>query len=162
MGTFFISLAAVLFTIDLLLKQQIDEEFDGEEEKELIPERIVIRKVYNKGFLLHFMEKYPLVIKGVSAILGILTVLYDAVLFMKKGKWLRKFGMAVFTAGALSNLFDRLVRGKVIDYIGFRSKKRFLARLTVNLADIFIVFGTVLISLLDIFGRNKRKKKDVQ
>lgn len=152
-------LASILFALDMLLKQHVEENYSCEDEEELVPNKIVVRKVYNKGFLLHFMDQYPLIMKGVSASLGVGIVIYNVALFMKKGKWMRKLGMAVFTAGAASNVFDRLVRGKVIDYIGFRSKNQFLSKLTINLADIFIVFGTVVIAALNIIGKKKIKKK---
>ena len=59
----------------------------------------------------------------------------------------RKLGMAILGAGASSNIFDRLSRGKVIDYIGIRSKNQFLARLTANLGDFYILLGAVLLAL---------------
>lgn len=156
MSILIIGSAAVLFALDMLLKQYVEETYDGEEEAELVQDKIVVRKVYNKGFLLHFMDQYPLVMKGVSALLGVGLALYNIVLFMKKGRGLRKFATAIFTAGAASNVFDRLVRGKVIDYIGFRCKNKFFSRLTINLADVFIVFGAIVISVLDIWGRKRR------
>ena len=55
--------------------------------------------------------------------------------------------MAILGAGASSNIFDRLSRGKVIDYIGIRSKNQFLARLTANLGDLYILLGAFLLAL---------------
>ena len=48
-------------------------------------------------------------------------------------------------------VYDRVIRGKVIDYIGFRSKYKFLSRITANLADFYVVIGGVLAAL----GRKK-------
>ena len=67
--------------------------------------------------------------------------------FARKGHFTEKLGMAILGAGASSNIFDRLSRGKVIDYIGIRSKNQFLARLTANLGDFYILLGAVLLAL---------------
>lgn len=145
-------ISLLLFITDVLLKQHIEETIELDEEKELIPEKIVIRKVYNEGFMLHFLDKYPYLIKIITGVMGIGVAVYNVRLFMKKRHFAEKLGLSVFTAGAASNIFDRLVRGKVIDYIGFRSKNSFLSRLTVNLADVFIVVGAVILMLKSILG----------
>ena len=114
-GTF-----TILLGLDVLLKQHVEETIRPGEEKELPGGKVVIRKVYNKGFLLNSLESHPALIKTVSILAG---------------------------AGASSNIFDRLSRGKVIDYIGIRSKNQFLARLTANLGDFYILLGAVLLAL---------------
>ena len=43
---------------------------------------------------------------------------------------------------------------KVIDYIGFQSKNKFLSSLTANLADFYIVIGAVLVGI----GRIGKKR----
>ena len=53
--------------------------------------------------------------------------------------------MVFLSAGAASNIYDRLERGKVIDYIGVKSRNKFLSRLTANLADMYVALGAVLI-----------------
>ncbi|KMZ55899.1 signal peptidase II [Dorea sp. D27] len=139
-----IGILALLFSADMLLKQHVEENLDSGEEKELVREKIVLRKVYNEGFMLHTLDRHPRLIKSVTGAMGAALLVYDVLLSAKKGHRVEKLGAAIFSAGACSNIFDRLVRGKVIDYIGFRSKNDFLSRLTVNLADIFIVAGLVL------------------
>ena len=75
--------------------------------------------------------------------------------------------MVFVTAGAVSNIYDRLARGKVIDYFGVKSKSRFLSDLTANLADIYVTVGAVIITVCDLgcgrknkeIGRKRNKKK---
>lgn len=144
----------VFLCVDMGIKQYIEDTFDRQEERKCIVPKIVLRKVYNRGFLLSTLEKYPKIVRGVSAVTGVVILFYDFLLFLKKGKWLEKTGMVFLTAGAASNIYDRLVRKKVIDYIGFRSKNKFLSSLTANLADFYIVIGAVLIGI----GRIGKKK----
>ncbi|MFA6169939.1 MAG: signal peptidase II [Candidatus Margulisiibacteriota bacterium] len=56
--------------------------------------------------------------------------------------WTLKLGLALLLGGTLGNLFDRLVRHYVIDYIDFKVWPVF------NLADIMIDLGVGLIILV--------------
>lgn len=144
----------VLLCVDMGIKQYIEDTFDRREERKCIVPGLVLRKVYNRGFLLSTLEKYPKIVQGVSAVTGVVILFYDLLLFLKKGKWVEKTGMIFLTAGAASNIYDRLVRKKVIDYIGFQSKNKFLSNLTANLADFYIVIGAVLVGI----GRIGKKR----
>lgn len=152
-------IAALLFGVDLLLKQYVEENMDCGEEIEAVKDKVILRKVYNKGFMLHALERYPWLVRGSAAFLGAVLFIYDVLLSGKKGRRVEKAGTAIFSAGAYSNIFDRLVRGKVIDYIGFKSKSGFLSRLTVNLADLCIVAGLAVMTLGKLFtGAGPRSK----
>ncbi len=144
----------VFLCVDMGIKQYIEDTFDRREERKCIVLGLVLRKVYNRGFLLSTLEKYPKIVQGASAVTGVVILSYDLLLFLKKGKWLEKTGMIFLTAGAASNIYDRLVRKKVIDYIGFQSKNKFLSSLTANLADFYVIIGAVLVGI----GRIGKKR----
>ena len=114
----------MLVCVDMGIKQYIEENFEEEEERETILDKVVLRKVYNKGFCFNTLDKKPELVRKTSGILCAGLAIYDAWLFLKKGKWLRKFGMVFLTAGAISNTYDRLIRGKVIDYIESSGKQQ--------------------------------------
>lgn len=138
-------LLAALAGIDLGIKQYIEDDFEkGEERSTKIP-GIVLRKVYNKGFLLNLLEQYPRVVRAGSILTMSVIAAYDGWLLSRKGRWLHKLGMLLVTAGAISNIWDRLYRGKVVDYIGFQSKRKFFRKLTANLADLYVAAGTLLV-----------------
>lgn len=101
-------LLVVLVCVDMGIKQYIEENFEEEEERETILDKVVLRKVYNKGFCFNTLDKKPELVRKTSGILCAGLAIYDAWLFLKKGKWLRKFGMVFLTAGAISNTYDRL------------------------------------------------------
>lgn len=139
-----IGTAFFIFVTDMLIKQSVEENIDEKNVKPVFGGRVVIRKVYNKGMILNVLDGYPKQVTAISAVLGILMAGYDIVLLLRRGHYLEKIGMMLFTGGALSNIFDRIVRGKVIDYFGFRTKWRSFNRITFNLGDVFIMLGAVL------------------
>lgn len=140
-GLLFLSLTIV----DLGIKQYIEENFENGEERETRVSKLVLRKIYNKGFAFHTLDRYPWVIRWTSIILGVAITIYDVWLALQKGRWLEKVGMAFLSAGAVSNIYDRLVRGKVIDYIGFKSKWKKLRTTTPNLADFYVAIGAIAV-----------------
>lgn len=147
-----IGIAALVFSLDAILKQTVEDTFRQKEERELAGGRVILRKVYNKGAMLNLLQDYPRIIAGTSAAIGAAALLYDTVLLRRPRRFIRKLGMMLFTGGALSNIFDRLVRGKVIDYIGFRTRWRRLTSITYNIGDFAIFAGTFLVLL----SRGKR------
>ncbi len=141
------SLFLALVCTDMGIRQYIEDTYQEREEHETILGRVVLRKVYNKGFLLNTLEDRPEIVKGASAAAGAGVLVYDVWLFLRKGRIFRKLGMVFLSAGAFGNVFDRLVRGKVIDYIGIKSKSKHLSRLTANLADFYAVAGAVIVAV---------------
>lgn len=129
---------------DMGAKQYIEDTFKPGEERKTIFGKIVLRKVYNRGFMMNTLEKYPELVKGASAAAGLLVAGYDGWLLAKKGHRIKKLGMTLLSAGAFSNIYDRLIRGKVIDYIGVDSEKKKASKITVNLADLYIFTGALL------------------
>lgn len=81
-----------------------------------------------------------------SAAAGILTWL----LCRDEGRKADRIGFALITAGGLSNLYDRLKRGYVVDYFSIRCK--YLEKVVFNLGDFFIFAGSALIAAFDLLG----------
>lgn len=143
----------VLIVTDMGMKQYVEENLKKGEERETKISKVILRKVYNRGFAFHVLDQYPWLIRGSSMILGAMIAIYDIVLCLQKGRWLEKIGMAFLSAGAVSNIYDRLVRGKVIDYIGFKSKWKKLRTTTPNLADFYVAIGAITIFIARILKR---------
>lgn len=141
----------VLVCVDMGVKQYIEDFFEPKEERETMSSHVMLRKVYNRGFILDTLDQYPKLVQRSSLILGIVLLVYDLRLFLTKGRRLEKLGLTLLSAGAFSNIYDRVIRGKVIDYIGFKSKWKSLSRITANLADFYVLIGSVLA----VLGRRK-------
>ena len=52
-------LLVVLVCVDMGIKQYIEENFEEEEERETILDKVVLRKVDNKGFCFNTLDKMP-------------------------------------------------------------------------------------------------------
>ena len=63
-------------------------------------------------------------------------------LFTKKGCVAQKIGLSMVLGGAISNLYDRLVKGYVVDYFSIEFKR--LKKVIFNLGDIFVFLGSLV------------------
>ncbi len=67
-----------------------------------------------------------------------------------------RIALAMILGGALGNIIDRMIRGFVVDFLDFGiATYRWY---TFNVADIFIVSGCILLSILIIFFEIKEDK----
>ena len=76
-------LLVVLVCVDMGIKQYIEENFEEEEERETILDKVVLRKVYNKGFCFNTLDKKPELVRKTSGILCA-CLLYTSVFFFGK------------------------------------------------------------------------------
>ena len=159
MNKYFGGLFLVFTTFDMGIKQYVEETFKKGEKRATVIPGLELRRVHNKGFFLDSLDKYPKIVKNVSVILGGLIAIYDYQLFTKRGKWGKKFGMTILSAGAFSNIFDRLIRGYVVDYLGVKNSK--LSKITANLADLYIAVGCSILPAIKgkTEGRNANTDK---
>ena len=139
-----ISVTACLAMLDITMKSVIEGYLKQGEERTAFGGKVVLRKVYNKGFCLNILKNKPEIVKYTSAYAAVILTIYQLFTLLRKGRFGKKAGLSLLTAGAWSNTFDRWLRGYVIDYVGFETKKEKLTRLTYNLADFFIAAGVVL------------------
>ena len=139
----FCTIAAASAALDLGIKQYVTEG----EDRELAGGRLVLRRVYNRGAAFNLLEKSPQFVTKLSAWLGAVLLVRDVFLMRKKGHTAEKTGMMLLTGGALSNLYDRIMRGKVVDYLAVKSRWKRLSRLTFNLGDVCIAAGALLAAL---------------
>lgn len=152
---------AGLFAADQLLKTYAEQNLDKKEERKLAGP-VVLRRVHNKGLCLGLLSGNQTVVRYLSlAAAGIVSVCQAAALFVRKGFW-KKRGLALMSAGAWSNTFDRFARGCVVDYVGFKVKDPEIAKVTYNLGDFFIAAGTVILSLCSVFSPSNKKKEKIQ
>lgn len=145
-------IVAVLFAGDFFLKRQVDKRIEKEERKEICNGKIIVRKYYNKGAALNFMEKSPKVLRtvcgGMILMLGIIWYL----LLRNKKNPVVLLGISMILGGGASNLYDRITRGHVVDYFSFRTPWERLNRVVFNISDMFIFLGSIL---MVIFGSKK-------
>lgn len=146
----FICIGAMIFVIDLLLKESIEQQDQETFPRELEKSqgKILLYRNHNEGFPFGFLKEKPELVKNVplimiSALAGILLWLLP-----KKGQILEKTALTFAIGGGLSNLYDRLVRGYVVDYFSIQWKK--LKKVVFNLGDLFIFLGAALLLISEL------------
>lgn len=143
-------LIAIVLLADQGMKD-IVERTEGEKFPKAIEETggmVVLHKNHNDGFPFGFLGKYPVLVKQipimvVSAAAGVFGWLYG-----RRGHSVEKLGFAMLLGGGLSNLYDRLVRGYVVDYFSIQWKK--LKNVVFNLGDLFVFAGALLVVAAEI------------
>ena len=117
------TLAAAVFTAaaDLKIKDVM---------REISPEQVI----YNKGFAANRLDNHP---RAVALVSAALTAVLAASLFGKKIHPCEELADGLLLGGALSNTGERIVRGKVTDYIP-------LGRYVYNIGDLAIYAGSLI------------------
>ncbi len=152
----FVGESIVLAALDQSLKSYAEQNLASGEEKHLT-DRIVLRRVKNKGMCLNFLQDRPDAVKVISTFAALAVTGMQAAGLFRKGHFLRKKGLALLSAGAWSNTFDRWTKGGVVDYIGIKCTNEKVSAITYNLADFFIFAGNVILVATALFPRRKRK-----
>lgn len=150
----YILIIVAFVIVESRIKGFIETNVSSEENREILKGKVIIRKYYNEGAFLNFLENKKELVKTVSGILLGLLLLLFAIMLPKKGNKDFKLGLALVLGGAISNVSDRFNRGKVIDYFSFNCKK--LKSIVFNLADMAIFLGSFLMLLSSVFT-GKRK-----
>ena len=140
----FFLVALGIFAGDQILKREVEKRFNRGEEKPALGGKLLLRRVYNKGAALNLLDEKPDLVRRISETIGAGLLILDVIMFRKKGRFLEKAGLAFLTGGALSNAWDRTIRGKVIDYFGFKTPWEKVTNITYNIADFFIFIGSFL------------------
>lgn len=150
-------LAAALFAADQSLKYLSRQ---NELPETMISERhIRLTHLENDGLLFgkHRGEKN---ITTAVPCLSFLAMLAELLPGIRNRSAAEKSGIALILAGGVSNIFDRLTRGSVTDYIQFPHLPWKKARTLVwNLADFLLLIGGAIVTVCEIAGWFRRKKK---
>ncbi|MBT9170919.1 MAG: Lipoprotein signal peptidase [Actinobacteria bacterium] len=141
------ALALLVVLLDQLTKYLINGNLPLGDSLPLIPGVLHITHVDNPGaaFGLFQNQRLLLIIISLVAIAFIL-------LFHRRSRsesiWV-PFGLGLALGGAIGNLIDRIIHGKVTDFIDFRIWPVF------NLADASVVIGLTLLAYCLLIGKGK-------
>ena len=109
----------------------------------LLGGRVLVRRLYNRG------SGFGLVPLDARQVAPLSLAALWALLRAYGGS---RLGAGLILGGGLSNLYERVRRGRVLDYLRFPRAPGVLKKYTYNLADLFILLGAVLLLLR---GRKK-------
>lgn len=152
----YIAECAALAAADQALKSYVEQNMEQGEERP-IKGRFVLRSVRNKGMCLNLLQEKPKLVKRLSAAAALAVTVLQAASLLRKGRFLRRQGFALISAGAWSNTFDRWTKDGVVDYIGIKCGSERLSQITYNLADFYIFAGSAVLTAASFFPIRKRK-----
>lgn len=151
-----------LFLGDGLIKKYMEENKTFDENEDILGGRVSLTKYHNRGAMLNFMEDKPEWILRFSFVGAGIAFLYFLQVMAKGANRLFKIGMMLLMGGGLSNLYDRLKKGYVVDYFIINYGR--LKKVIFNLSDIMIFLGgflTLAGALLEDKKSRKNEGKDV-
>lgn len=136
--------ATSIFLIDIITKTLIINAGSIMYRKEIIKEFFYLDYSTNTGGAFSILSNYTWLI----VILSFIVLIYiDKKLIKKENSKLFNIALAFLIGGISGNLFDRILRGEVIDFISF-----YIFRYPFpifNIADIFICLGAIYL-IIDI------------
>lgn len=133
-----------IFLTECCVKKHMDRVRSLDEKRLLAGGRIILKKYYNTGAAGNLLSRRPgwmLCIHG--AVLGTVFTALCRMLH-RQGAGMLKLGLAFTAGGGLSNLYDRITKGHVVDYLSFGFGPKRFQKLVFNAADFFIFLGALL------------------
>lgn len=133
-----------IFVLDYSIKKHMDKAYSARGQRILAGGAVILKRYYNTGAAGNFLSGNPKAVKKIHmASLG----LVFAELFLilpKEGMAMVKTGLAFLAGGGLCNLYDRLLKGYVIDYASFGFGPKCFRKLVFNVSDFFVFAGIFL------------------
>lgn len=157
----YIVVILIVLVADLIIKAKILELPESGFPIEKLKGKVKIVRTFNEGMAGNILDEDPAKVKRISSlVLVIFLILSLPLFFSKRGRINRKLGAAMIIGGAFSNVADRYIRGKVVDYVQFNiGKSDRMERMTYNIADFSIFIGTVLYMINSDSKKSKKDKK---
>ena len=117
-------------------------------DKELFGGKVKLMLRENKGFAMNKLESNrKAVVTFSAAVFALLLVFYIPVIADEGYRAVRP-GFALLTAGAAGNVYDRLVKGRVTDFINVSV----FSKIVFNIADVLIVVGGLMAVIGECIG----------
>ncbi|MEF9990922.1 MAG: signal peptidase II [Romboutsia sp.] len=119
----------------------------------IIPNMFHLTYVENRGAAFGMFQNNQWIFIVVALIASIFGLYY---IHTKKTNLISKASIILIIAGAIGNLIDRMRLGFVVDYFDFR----IIWKYVFNVADIFVVVGTIFLCIYILFFDGKDDNKE--
>tara|TARA_Y100000996_G_scaffold306832_1_gene243665 strand:- start:83 stop:580 length:498 start_codon:yes stop_codon:yes gene_type:complete len=151
-----LSLIVLIFLFDRISKIYViylDKKFLGSEI--FSSEFLNITLIWNEGIafgLFSFDEKFFYNLLTILILIIILIIFFMII----KSKGFKKYSLLIILAGALGNVYDRIIYNAVPDFIDFHIGN--FHWFIFNVADIFITLGVIFMIFLEITDIKREQK----
>lgn len=141
---------AGIWIVDRVLKVLIQGNFNPGESVIVIPKVFHLTYVLNPGAAFGLMagRTWIFILTAVVVLGGIIYTQFS----VPREDWVTRLSLGMIGGGALGNLYDRVVLGKVVDYLDFQ-----IWAFVFNFADSAIVVGVGLL-LLKIYFQDRKDR----
>ncbi len=137
----YLMMIPAVFGTDVMLKKKSEEKKLPIEKEGNDP--IIWRNYHNTGAMLNFGAGKSFV-KVLSSVFTAAVTVYFIITLGHRGKNLLKAGLALVLGGAYSNMYDRMRKDYVVDYISFRCRWKRFSNIVFNIGDFAIMAGALL------------------
>ena len=151
------ALGALVFAVDQSFKNRIEAEPEGSLPRDMDGKRgsyVRFARYHNRGFALGRLKERPELVKSIGTAGCASLLLTYVTALIRRESLMRQTGLMLAISGAFSNLYDRLVRGYVVDYIIIKRKP--LDRIVINIGDAAIFAGSLLMALSSLAKTGKK------
>lgn len=159
----FLMVTTIIY-IDQLSKHLAETKLLYSKAVHIIPKLIDFRLVYNPGAAWSILSNHTNLLAIISLIASFVILFFLKDFNMKKNK-IYSFALTFILGGTVGNMIDRFINSKgVVDFIEFA----FMDFPTFNVADSFLVVGTILLAIYVLFdtfkesSKSKEKEKAVE
>lgn len=147
MGLWAAGLVGILVVLDQLTKVLALQYLKPVGSVTVFPHALDFTFVENRGVAFGLFSGQRWFILLVTAVICVGLIWYWKSLPQKKEYQPLRISLLLILGGAISNILDRLFRGYVVDYL----EVTFIDWPVFNLADIFVVVGTILMAIMVLF-----------
>jgi len=153
----FLTFGTTLTFVDLAIKNRIEARDAAEFPRELKESKglVWLYQNHNPGFSFGCFKDRPKLVEMIPLCMTSGLAGAWAYLMGRRGRTAEKLAMTLALAGGVSNLYDRLKRGYVVDYFSIQWKA--LKKVVFNLGDIFILSGAFLMILVGLADTVKKE-----
>ena len=109
--------------------------------------------IYNSGIAFGIFDGYGNLASNFLLVITIFILIYLIRLLAKEKVQIAKLGLSLIIAGALGNIIDRTIDGKVTDFLHLEITN--FSFFIFNLADAFITLGAILIIYFELIYKTK-------
>ena len=146
----YIIIIALIAASDLCTKKYINKKYAVGEKKEIIRNNFFLWHVKNSGFSFSKHSGHIKTVVSVAVSFTSAVVAYLLYLLPYKEENLLKLGLAFSAGGSIGNLYERIFKRKVTDFLYIKFKKAPIF----NVADIFIFIGGFIIMVASFKKKN--------
>ncbi len=149
--------AATIFISDLFIKDYAEAKIEYNKDKYVCKDKLIIRRIHNKGGARNIGENNQQFVAGFSTALVLGVLAAQAAAVGKKGMNAIKLALSFILGGGASNVYDRIKRKYVVDYVSFNCKNEKLKDTVFNISDFFIFIGVCILTLSAVIGSEGKK-----